>query len=179
MPPPPPPRLINGEGPRLNYGTVMSTLALAGSVIYGVWAFNQSQIADLRTIIDQLRKDAMERDNRITAENARRETELRAVNDLQDRLAQDNYRQIEQHLRDLDLRREQFISVSAHKTYETRIDDAIKQLRDRMTTVENTRPTTGEFKAVVDTMRDRIEKLYGLYGQIIDAAHQSSRATRQ
>jgi conjugal transfer/entry exclusion protein len=141
----PPP--LNG-GPTLTSGTVVATAALIGSVIYGIWSLNQSQMLDIHDQLRELRRQSEITDDRLSRELNRREIELKLG--------------ITQINNELDRRRDQFTDIKAFVEFQARVLDELRIQRERLVQLEQTRPTTGELQATNNALRDRIDKLYSI-----------------
>jgi hypothetical protein len=138
-------RIEKNGGPQLSYATVISALAFAASVVYGAWALNQSQLANVNAQIDLLRKDTSERASVLAAELTRRESEIKAsLYILQSRV---------------DRIPAEYVATQEHKEFKERLLEDIGGLRSQLSVLEQTRPTTGELSAVSVFVKDQASRL--------------------
>jgi hypothetical protein len=138
-------RAEKNSSPHLSYATIVSTLAFAASVVYGAWALNQSQLANVNAQIELLRKDTSDKAAVLAAELARRENEIKSsLYTLQSKLERGPA---------------EFVAVQEHREFKDRLLDDIRGLRAQLNVLEQTRPTTGELSAVSLYVKDQTARL--------------------
>lgn len=162
--------VVRSEGPRVAYGTIISTFGLIVAIFGGIWAVNQSQLtnidnqiksehAQFQQLFANVREELARRENELRAELARRENELRDINSKQDFSNSTQFKNIQD---EFDRRRDQFTQQQEFKQFQSRVLATIDTMQRQLAVLEQTHPTTGELKATTDALRDRIEKLYAL-----------------
>jgi len=151
------PSSVNQSNNGISWTGLLTAFSFMGSVVYGAWALEQSQMAGISKEIAQLREDVSAKDIRLAAELAKREQEIKVnivtadseikktVNDIQN---------------ELDRRRDQFANIKEFDELKARLLDNVDILRKQLTVLEQTRPTTGELQAVqtyVNSQNTRFE----------------------
>lgn len=127
-----------------------------GTAGTGLWAISQTQLGGLRNEmqiqnnalsanIEQLRREQISGDKRLSDELTRREAELKG----QLRIIQD----------ELDRRRNEFLNVAEFRQFEKRVIAELDTIKKQLTVLESTRPTTGELGGLGKTMELRMDRI--------------------
>lgn len=138
----------NNDSPRIAYGTIISTLGFVASVVYGIWALNQAQLASIERQISSEHTQFSQQFQQNREELARRESEVKS--------------QIANIETDLSRRRQEFVGQDEFRQFRERVLNDVKIIRDRLVLIEQSKPSVGELQAITSALRDRIEKLYNL-----------------
>jgi hypothetical protein len=138
-------RAEKDSNPHISYATIISALAFAASVVYGAWALNQSQLANINAQIELLRKETSDKAAVLAAELARRENEIKiSLANMQSKI---------------DRGPNEFVPVQEQREFRDRVLDDIRGVRAQLNVLEQTRPTTGELSAVSLYVKDQTARL--------------------
>src|SRR5208283_98095 len=129
----------------------LPTISLALVVVGGILGVTQIQINSVLAQLAQLRQDNDSSDSRIRADQSRDQTQLRA--DIEE-----NRRAINQQFADiqneLERRRTMFVGSQEFNQFQGRVLADDVTLSQRLLSIEQTRPTTGELQATAASLRE-------------------------